>query len=162
MTAALSTEESIPTFSFGQPAPDSPVSTWSEDPKVVLGELGVEPLLTAEEEVYFGRLVQKGDAAARQRMIESNLRLVVKIARRYLNRGLPLLDLIEEGNLGLIRAVEKLNRHGLSRDFDPEIQTRIAQYELAFRMQTSVPEVMDISRETSATLAAYGAEPGAG
>ena len=73
--------------------------------QIYLGEIGFSPLLSAEEEVYFSRLALKGDAAARKRMIESNLRLVVKIARRYINRGLALLDLIEEGNLGLIRAV---------------------------------------------------------
>ena len=59
-----------------------------------LSEIGASVLLTAEEEVGLARLIQDGDEAARQRMIESNLRLVVKIARRYLNRGLPLLDLI--------------------------------------------------------------------
>ena len=79
--------------------------------QIYLGEIGFSPLLTAEEEVYFSRLSLKGHEPSRKRMIESNLRLVVKIARRYNNRGLPLLDLIEEGNLGLIRAVEK---------FDPE------------------------------------------
>jgi len=79
--------------------------------QLYLNQIGKTPLLTAKEEIHFSRLEKKGDQAARQRMIESNLRLVVKIARRYLNRGLPLLDLIEEGNLGLIRAVEK---------FDPE------------------------------------------
>src|SRR3990167_10284621 len=84
----------------------------STDPtQMYLSEIGYSPLLTAEEEVYYARLVQKGDAAARKKMIESNLRLVVRIARHYYNRGIDFLDLIEEGNLGLLRAVEK---------FDPE------------------------------------------
>ncbi len=84
-----------------------------------LAEIGRSQLLSADEEKALARQVQKGDAAARARMIESNLRLVVKISRRYLNRGLPLLDLIEEGNLGLIRAVEK---------FDPERGFRFSTY----------------------------------
>ena len=84
-----------------------------------LREIGHSPLLTAEQEVILGRQVQAGDQAARCTMIESNLRLVVKVARRYINRGLPLLDLIEEGNLGLIRAVEK---------FDPERGFRFSTY----------------------------------
>ncbi|MEE8387898.1 MAG: sigma-70 factor domain-containing protein, partial [Acidiferrobacterales bacterium] len=67
--------------------------------RLYLKEIGFSPLLTAEEEVLYARLAQKGDDAGRKRMIESNLRLVVKIARRYMNRGLALLDLIEEGNL---------------------------------------------------------------
>ena len=82
--------------------------------RIYLNEIGFSPLLTAEEEVYFARKALKGDESARKRMIESNLRLVVKIARRYMNRGLALLDLIEEGNLGLIRAVEKFD---LKKDF---------------------------------------------
>jgi RNA polymerase nonessential primary-like sigma factor len=87
-------------------------SARSHDPtRIYLSEIGISPLLTADEEKYYARRALKGDESARQRMIESNLRLVVKIARRYLNRGLPLLDLIEEGNLGLIHAVKK---------FDPE------------------------------------------
>ncbi len=67
--------------------------------QLYLGEIGFSPLLSAEEEVYFARKALKGCEASRKRMIESNLRLVVKIARRYNNRGLALLDLIEEGNL---------------------------------------------------------------
>jgi len=81
--------------------------------QLYLNEIGFSPLLTPEQEVHFARLAQKGDPAGRKRMIESNLRLVVKIARRYVNRGLSLLDLVEEGNLGLIRAVEKF--HALDR-----------------------------------------------
>lgn len=84
-----------------------------------LKEIGFSALLTPDEEKSLGRRVQQGDAAARRRMIESNLRLVVKISRRYLNRGLPLLDLIEEGNLGLMHAIEK---------FDPERGFRLSTY----------------------------------
>jgi RNA polymerase nonessential primary-like sigma factor len=95
--------------------------------QLYLSEIGFAPLLTAEEEVEFGRRARRGDAAARKRMIESNLRLVVKIARRYLGRGLPLLDLIEEGNLGLMRAVEK---------FDPELGYRFSTYATWWIRQT--------------------------
>ena len=84
-----------------------------------LSEIGAAPLLTAAEEKSFARLALRGDEAARQRMIESNLRLVVNIARRYVNRGLPFLDVIEEGNLGLIHAVRK---------FDPERGFRFSTY----------------------------------
>ncbi|MCD8475776.1 MAG: RNA polymerase sigma factor RpoS, partial [Shewanella fodinae] len=77
--------------------------------QLYLSEIGFSPLLTAEEEVFFSRKALRGCEKSRNRMIESNLRLVVKIARRYNNRGLALLDLIEEGNLGLIRAVEKFD-----------------------------------------------------
>ena len=82
--------------------------------QLYLGEIGFSPLLTAEEEVLYARRALRGDEVARKRMIESNLRLVVKISRRYSNRGLALLDLVEEGNLGLIRAVENLIRNAAS------------------------------------------------
>ncbi len=105
--------------------------------RLYLNEIGNSQLLTAEEEVYFARLAQKGDVAARQRMIESNLRLVVKIARRYMNRGLALLDLIEEGNLGLIRAVEK---------FDPERGFRFSTYATWWIRQTIERAIMNQTR----------------
>ncbi len=87
--------------------------------RIYLSEIGRSALLTADEEKDLARAAGKGCVASRQRMIESNLRLVVKVARAYINRGLPLLDLIEEGNLGLIRAVEK---------FDPERGCRFSTY----------------------------------
>lgn len=95
--------------------------------QLYLNEIGRSPLLTAQQEVFFGRLVHQGDEASRQRMIKSNLRLVVKIARYYNNRGLDLLDLIEEGNLGLIRAVEK---------FNPELDFRFSTYATWWIRQT--------------------------
>ncbi|MDX2495449.1 MAG: sigma-70 family RNA polymerase sigma factor [Desulfuromusa sp.] len=75
--------------------------------KLYLKEIQKSQLLTAADERELAGLIAQGDNAARERMIESNLRLVVKIAKRYMNRGLPFLDLIEEGNMGLIKAVEK-------------------------------------------------------
>ncbi|HEY5672630.1 MAG TPA: sigma-70 family RNA polymerase sigma factor [Malonomonas sp.] len=75
--------------------------------KLYLKEIQKSTLLTAEEERELAGRIAQGDDAARARMIESNLRLVVKFAKRYMNRGLPFLDLIEEGNMGLIKAVEK-------------------------------------------------------
>jgi RNA polymerase primary sigma factor len=75
--------------------------------KLYLREIQKTKLLTAEDEKQLASCIAKGDKAARDRMIESNLRLVVKIAKRYINRGLPFLDLIEEGNMGLIKAVER-------------------------------------------------------
>jgi RNA polymerase primary sigma factor len=75
--------------------------------KLYLKDIQKTNLLTAEEERALARRIDDGDMAARDLMIESNLRLVVKIAKRYMNRGLPFLDLIEEGNLGLIKAVER-------------------------------------------------------
>lgn len=105
--------------------------------QIYLNEIGRSPLLTAEEEIFFGRLARQGDAAGRKRMIESNLRLVVKIARRYNNRGLALLDLIEEGNLGLIRAVEK---------FDPERGFRFSTYATWWIRQTIERALMNQTR----------------
>ncbi len=105
--------------------------------RLYLNEIGFSPLLSAEEEVHYARLAQQGDEAGRQRMIESNLRLVVNIARRYLHRGLALLDLIEEGNLGLIRAVEK---------FDPERGFRFSTYATWWIRQTIERAIMNQTR----------------
>ena len=111
--------------------------TYHDATRLYLNEIGFSPLLSAEEEVYFSRLAQKGEESARRRMIESNLRLVVKIARRYMNRGLALLDLIEEGNLGLIRAVEK---------FDPERGFRFSTYATWWIRQTIERAIMNQTR----------------
>ena len=86
---------------------------------VYLKEISAIPLLSREDEQELARRARRGDERAKERLVEANLRLVVQIARRYLNRGLPLPDLIEEGNLGLIRAVEK---------FDPERGLRFSTY----------------------------------
>mgnify|MGYP003575804252 CR=1 FL=1 len=83
--------------------------TSRENLRVYLKEISRIPLLTRADEVELAQRVRAGDAAAKARLTEANLRLVVQIARRYLNRGLPLLDLIEEGNIGLLRAVEKFD-----------------------------------------------------
>ncbi|OAN12600.1 RNA polymerase sigma factor RpoS [Photobacterium jeanii] len=105
--------------------------------QLYLGEIGFSPLLTAEEEVLYARRALRGDDVARKRMIESNLRLVVKISRRYSNRGLALLDLVEEGNLGLIRAVEK---------FDPERGFRFSTYATWWIRQTIERAIMNQTR----------------
>lgn len=77
--------------------------------KLYLREIKNTPLLTAQEEIYLARRIRKGDKKARQKMIRSNLRLVINIAKRYSYLGVPIMDLIEEGNLGLMKAVEKFN-----------------------------------------------------
>ena len=87
--------------------------------KIYLREIGQTPLLTREEEVKLARRIKRGDQAARQQMIKANLRLVVKIAHDYSSYGLPLLDLISEGNIGLMKAVER---------FDPKKGGKLSTY----------------------------------
>jgi len=118
--------------------PDAKVNRKELDAtRLYLREIEGSPLLTAEEEVFYSRKALKGDMEARKKMIECNLRLVVKIARRYMNRGLALLDLIEEGNLGLIRAVEK---------FDPEKGFRFSTYATWWIRQTIERALMNQTR----------------
>nr|WP_324259377.1 RNA polymerase sigma factor RpoS [Cellvibrio fontiphilus] len=136
----LLAEEDLPkvaSSSSSERIVDDKYSKTLDATQIYLNEIGFSPLLSAEEEVYFARKALKGDVAARKRMIESNLRLVVKISRRYVNRGLALLDLIEEGNLGLIRAVEK---------FDPERGFRFSTYATWWIRQTIERAIMNQTR----------------
>ncbi len=105
--------------------------------RIYLSEIGRAKLLSADEEKSLSRAALGGCMLSRQRMIESNLRLVVKVARAYINRGLPLLDLIEEGNLGLIRAVEK---------FDPERGFRFSTYATWWIRQSVERSIMNQCR----------------
>jgi RNA polymerase nonessential primary-like sigma factor len=122
---------------FNNATKDQPASKQLDATQIYLNEIGFSPLLTAQEEVKYAREAIAGKKASRERMIVSNLRLVVKIARRYNNRGLALLDLIEEGNLGLIRAVEK---------FDPERGFRFSTYATWWIRQTIERALMNQTR----------------
>ncbi|MEZ6064381.1 MAG: RNA polymerase sigma factor RpoD/SigA [Planctomycetaceae bacterium] len=105
-----------PTSNYSRKRPSTSVQSPLE---TYLREINETALLTAEDEKNLARRIAQGDVAARDRMVRANLRLVVNIARGYSGKGLPLPDLIEEGNLGLLRAVE---------GFDPEMNTRFSTY----------------------------------
>ncbi len=123
------------------PPPEDPHSEeWRKDfdaTELYLGEIGQSPLLTSQEEIALALKAQEGCLFSRNKMAESNLRLVVKIARRYLNRGLDLLDLIEEGNLGLIHAISK---------FDPLKGFRFSTYGTWWIRQTIERALMNQTR----------------
>ena len=109
----------------------------SDVTQLYLHEIGLNPLLSPQEELHYARCAAQGNFAARQKMIERNLRLVVNIAKHYLNRGVPLLDLIEEGNLGLMHALEK---------FDPERGFRFSTYATWWIRQNIERAIMNQSR----------------
>lgn len=119
------------------PAATSEVELLNDVTQRYLNEIGAKPLFTPSEEVDWARRARAGEFAARQKMIEHNLRLVVNIAKHYLNRGIPLLDLIEEGNLGLIHAIEK---------FDPERGFRFSTYATWWIRQSIERAIMNQSR----------------
>ncbi|HSC80353.1 MAG TPA: RNA polymerase sigma factor RpoS [Chitinolyticbacter sp.] len=105
--------------------------------QIYLNEIGQSPLLTPDQERALARRVVQGDFEARQKMIEHNLRLVVNIAKHYINRGMTLLDLIEEGNIGLMHALEK---------FDPERGFRFSTYATWWIRQSIERAIMNQSR----------------
>ena len=139
-----------------------------EDPvRMYLKEIGKVPLLSAEEEIELAKRMESGDESAKKRLAEANLRLVVSIAKRYLNRGLSFLDLIQEGNLGLIKAVDKFDytkgykfstyatwwiRQAITRSIADQART----IRIPVHMVETINKLIRISRQL---LQEYGREP---
>ena len=154
-------------------APPSPVADsarpemTTDSLQLFLRDIGKLRLLTAQEEVELARRIERGDLAAKQKMIECNLRLVVSIAKRYRNRGLPFLDLIQEGTLGLVRAAEKFDyRKGFKFStyatwwIRQAITRALADKSRAIRMPVHVVEKLNkISRAERHLLIELGREP---
>lgn len=127
-----------PIGAFGETdADEAPAPQYSDPTTLYLNEIGYTALLNAEQEIALAREALQGNAQSRQRMIEANLRLVVAIAKRYQHRGLGLPDLIAEGNIGLIRAVEK---------FNPEFGFRFSTYATWWIKQTIDRALMNQGR----------------
>ena len=122
---------------FGMPAPALAADFVVDLTQLYLNDIGARPLLTPPQELALARAMRAGEFSARQTLIERNLRLVVSIARHYLHRGLALPDLVEEGNLGLIHALEK---------FDPERGFRFSTYATWWIRQSIERAVMSQSR----------------
>ena len=125
---------------------DSSIAADADLVKVYLKEIGKAPLLTAEEEKEFSRAARLGDSKARNKLSESNLRLVVSIAKRYLGRGLPFLDLIQEGNIGLLKAVEK---------FDPDKGFKFSTYATWWIRQAVTRAIADSGRSIRVPVHVY-------
>jgi len=135
-------EEEIDAEAQAAPVPSSETAepdaeALSDVTQIYLHEIGLNPLFSPDEELHYARRAAQGDFAARQKMIERNLRLVVNIAKHYLNRNVPLLDLVEEGNLGLMHALEK---------YDPERGFRFSTYATWWIRQNIERAIMNQSR----------------
>jgi len=137
LPAAVSLDEGLPEVSVAVGDEPSGSEELADAVSIYLNEISTSRLLSAEQEQHYGRLARQGNFAARQTMIEHNLRLVVNIAKQYANRGLALLDLVEEGNLGLIHAIGK---------FDPDRGFRFSTYATWWIRQSIERAIMYQSR----------------
>lgn len=134
----IEAEAAADPLAAAQPEAAEPETEFLSDvTQIYLHEIGLNPLFSPEEELHYARRAAQGEFAARQKMIERNLRLVVNIAKHYLNRGVPLLDLVEEGNLGLMHALDK---------FDPERGFRFSTYATWWIRQNIERSIMNQSR----------------